>query len=228
RLVGAFVELHIEQGRGLADLDRPIALCSGIWPHGRWRLTVDGEANHAGTTRLGDRRDPMLVLAEAVTQARRQAQAVDGVATVGRVRVAPNASNAIAERVDVWLDARAPDGGRLDGLVDGWKRAAHATAVKHGCRATLVPESRSAAVQFDAGLRERLSRTLAHGSDPLPELPTAAGHDAGVLADHVPAAMLLVRNPTGVSHSCDERAETDDCVAGVRALADTLETLACG
>src|SRR5450631_2598183 len=65
RRIGTFVELHVEQGRGLIDLDRPIAVGSMIWPHGRWRIHLDGEANHAGTTRLVDRRDPMLDLATA-------------------------------------------------------------------------------------------------------------------------------------------------------------------
>src|SRR3954470_22915593 len=63
RRVGTFVELHVEQGRGLVDLDRPVAVATSIWPHGRWRLDLPGEGNHAGTTRLEDRDDPMLALA---------------------------------------------------------------------------------------------------------------------------------------------------------------------
>ncbi|HEV3013532.1 MAG TPA: hydantoinase/carbamoylase family amidase, partial [Actinomycetota bacterium] len=68
--LAAFVELHVEQGRGLVDLGQPVGLGTAIWPHGRWRLTLTGEANHAGTTRLADRRDPMLGLAAAVLAAR--------------------------------------------------------------------------------------------------------------------------------------------------------------
>ncbi|MDQ2826344.1 MAG: allantoate amidohydrolase, partial [Actinomycetota bacterium] len=64
RRVGTFVELHVEQGRGLDELQRPVAVASSIWPHGRWRLDMAGQANHAGTTRLVDRHDPMLTLAE--------------------------------------------------------------------------------------------------------------------------------------------------------------------
>src|SRR6186997_988807 len=77
RRIGTFVELHVEQGRGLVDLGRPVAVGSAIWPHGRWRIDLDGEANHAGTTRLEDRRDPMLALATTVLAAR-QAASVHG------------------------------------------------------------------------------------------------------------------------------------------------------
>ena len=70
RRIGTFVELHVEQGRALVDLGHPVGVGSAIWPHGRWRLDLEGEANHAGTTRLEDRRDPMLGLAAAVLAAR--------------------------------------------------------------------------------------------------------------------------------------------------------------
>jgi N-carbamoyl-L-amino-acid hydrolase len=89
------------------------------------------------------------------------------------------------------------------------------------------PESVTPAVVFDQGLRERLASSLAERDIPAPLLPTGAGHDAGVLAARVPAAMLFVRNPTGVSHSPAEHAEPADCAAGVRALATVLEDLAC-
>ncbi|MGF7236189.1 MAG: allantoate amidohydrolase, partial [Frankia sp.] len=108
RRIGMFVELHVEQGRGLADLGRPVAVGSSIWPHGRWRLDLEGEANHAGTTRLADRHDPMLDLAHVVTTARTSAGVLGCVATVGKIQVIPNGVNAIPSRVTAWLDARGP------------------------------------------------------------------------------------------------------------------------
>ena len=71
--VGVYVELHVEQGRALRPGGRPVAVASSIWPHGRWQFTFGGEANHAGTTRLVDRRDPMLTFASAVHAARTEA-----------------------------------------------------------------------------------------------------------------------------------------------------------
>src|SRR3546814_18493759 len=95
RRIGTFVELHIEQGRYLADTEFPVAVASSIWPHGRWRYDFAGEANHAGTTRLVDRRDPMLTYAETVLAARREAELAGAVATFGKIAVEPNGVNEI-------------------------------------------------------------------------------------------------------------------------------------
>lgn len=225
--LGAFVELHVEQGRGLADLGQPVALASAMWPHGRWRLTLTGEANHAGTTRLADRRDPMLGLAAAVLAARAAATELDAVATVGRVEVDPNSSNSVPGRVSAWLDARAAKDQTLDWLVTAFQSAVEDAAGRNGLTAGLTPESRSPGVTFDGDLTARLdARLRADGLEP-PALPTAAGHDAGALAAAVPTAMLFVRNPTGTSHSPAETAELADCLTGVQALASVIEDLAC-
>ena len=225
--LAAFVELHVEQGRGLADLDQPLALATAMWPHGRWRLTITGEANHAGTTRLADRRDPMLGLAAAVLAARAAATELAAVATVGRVLVEPNSANSVPGRVSAWLDARAEQDQRLDWLRAAFETAVTDAAARNGLAVELAPESRSPGVEFDRGLTDRLDACLrASGLEPA-RLPTAAGHDAGALAAAVPTAMLFVRNPTGTSHSPAETAEVEDCLAGVEALAAVIEELAC-
>jgi N-carbamoyl-L-amino-acid hydrolase len=225
--LGALVELHVEQGRGLVDLGQPVGLGTGIWPHGRWRLTLTGEANHAGTTRLADRRDPMLGLAAAVLAARAAATELDAVATVGRVLVEPNSANSVPARVSAWLDARAGRDQTLDWLVTAFQTAVEEAAGRNGLTVELTPESRSPGVELDRDLTARLeARLRATGLEP-PALPTAAGHDAGALAAAVPTAMLFVRNPTGASHTPAETAELDDCLAGVRALAAVIEDLAC-
>jgi beta-ureidopropionase / N-carbamoyl-L-amino-acid hydrolase len=225
--LGAFVELHVEQGRGLVDLGHPVALGTDIWPHGRWRLTLTGEANHAGTTRLADRRDPMLGLAAAVLAARAAATELGAVATVGRALVEPNSANSVPARVSAWLDARAERDQTLDWLVAAFQAAVEDAAGRDGLTVELDLESRSPAVELDRDLTARLDTCLrASGLEP-PALPTAAGHDAGSLAAAVPTAMLFVRNPTGASHSPEETAELDDCLAGVRALAAVIEELAC-
>ena len=214
RRIGTFVELHVEQGRGLIDLDRPVAVGSAIWSHGRWRVDLDGEANHAGTTRLEDRRDPMLALAATVLAARAAASAHGCVATVGKVRVEPNGVNAIPSRVTAWLDAR--------GLGEAGVRAV-VEAVERQSGSTAVEESWTPETTFDVPLAQRLSRLL----DDAPILETGAGHDAGILAAAgVSTAMLFVRNPTGISHSPVEFAEREDCHRGVEALTGVTEELA--
>ncbi|MFJ9179500.1 allantoate amidohydrolase [Streptomyces sp. NPDC102360] len=226
--IGAFIELHVEQGRALDLSGDAVGIASSIWPHGRWRFDFRGEANHAGTTRLVDRRDPMLSYAETVLAARREAQLAGAVATFGKIAVEPNGVNAIPSLVRGWLDSRAADQESLDATVTAIEKAAREYADAHGIDVSLTRESFTPIVEFDDALRDELARILGT-SDALrvPVLGTGAGHDAGILAQSIPTAMLFVRNPTGVSHSPAENAAEDDCLEGVRALADVLEGLAC-
>ena len=222
RDVGCFVELHVEQGRDLVDRDVAVGAASAIWPHGRYRFDFTGEANHAGTTRMEDRRDPMLTYAMTVLAAAEQARLAGQRATFGRVDVRPNGTNAVPSAVTAWLDARAETPERLDALLADLERLAQERAGRDGTALVVTPESVSGAVHFDADLTRRIAEP--HG---WPVIPTMAGHDAGVLsAAGIPTAMLFVRNPTGVSHSPAEHAETADCLAGVEALADTQAGLA--
>jgi N-carbamoyl-L-amino-acid hydrolase len=213
RRVGTFVELHVEQGRGLVHAGAPVGVAASIWPHGRWRLDLRGRADHAGTTALVDRDDPMLRLADVILTARAAAGRHGTVATVGKLRVEPNGVNAIPSAVTAWLDARGPAEDDVRAVVAEVAAAAGIDPAE---------ESWTPSTDFDPGLRDRLSSVLT-----APVLPTGAGHDAGILAAAgIPTAMLFVRNPTGVSHSPAEFAEPEDCLAGVDALARVVEALA--
>lgn len=220
RNASAYVELHVEQGRAL---DVPVGIATAIWAHGRWRFDVTGAADHAGTTRLSDRRDPMLTVAEAVLAARKKAARHGAVTTFGRVEVEPGATNAIPRRVRAWLDARAPDEATLDRLVAELTAHSTARAARDGTRLDVITESRSPAVTFAGDVTDRIASLLPGAT----RLPTGAGHDAAVLAAAgIPSAMLFVRNPTGVSHAPAESATPADCAAGVDALAAVLAELA--
>lgn len=219
--VGVFVELHVEQGRALDLIDQPIALAGAIWPHGRWRFTFGGEANHAGTTRLVDRRDPMLTFATAVHAARAAAFDHDAVATFGKILAAPNGTNAIPSQIRAWLDARAATETSLTGMVDQIRRRVTEAAGSDGVTLEVTAESVTPIVEFPEAPRIRLQRALTHLGE-LPVLPTQAGHDAGILAATVPTAMLFVRNPTGISHSPEEFATIEDCRTGADVLADVM------
>ena len=214
--VGAFIELHVEQGRALVDLDAPVGVASAIWPHGRWRFTFRGEANHAGTTRLEDRHDPMINYARAVLAARASAERNGALATFGKVEVVPNGVNAIPSEVTAWLDLRGPEEALLDAVMGELVFADVSTA----------NESLTPLTSFDLGLRDSVTAELERDGAPVPVLATGAGHDAGILANAgVPTAMLFVRNPTGISHSPVEYAEIDDCVSGIEALARVIRNL---
>nr|WP_190824419.1 allantoate amidohydrolase [Saccharopolyspora pogona] len=223
RRIGQFVELHVEQGRGLIDLRRPVAVASSILAHGRWRFRFGGQGNHAGATLIADRHDPMLPASRLVLEARRIAEGVDGGrATVGRLVPNPGGTNVIASAVDVWLDARSPDHRSTRSIVEDLSGAAGEFAAAEGCQVEVVEESYGDTVHFDAAFRDQLSGLL----DDAPALSTGAGHDAGILTAEVPTAMLFVRNPTGISHAPEEHAEPGDCDSGANALARVLENLA--
>jgi N-carbamoyl-L-amino-acid hydrolase len=220
--IGVFLELHVEQGRGLVDLHQPVAIGTSILGHGRWRLTVSGEGNHAGTTLMADRHDPMVAAGGIITAVRDTAAAVpDARATVGRLQPVPGGTNVIASTVHVWLDVRHPDDAVTADVVRAVHQRARDIAAAEGCTVALVEESLSPTAHFDAALRDRLAGVLPAA----PLLATGAGHDAGVLAGHLPTGMLFVRNPTGVSHAPGEHVEDADADAGAEALATTLRDL---
>ena len=224
--VSAFVELHVEQGSALDGMGAAVGVGESIWPHGRWRIEFSGRADHAGTTELKDRRDPMLPFAATVLGARDAAAEFGGRATMSKVVPVPGGANGICSAVHAWLDARAADEQTLDGLVARVMETARADGDRHQVTVTSRRESFTSIVEFDLDLRDRVVTALAKQAVTAPVLPTGAGHDAGVLATVLPTAMLFVRNRTGVSHSPAEHAEPADCEAGVAALAVVLEELA--
>ena len=216
--VGCYVELHVEQGRAL---EAPVGVGTGIAPHGRWRLDFTGTPDHAGSTGMADRHDPVLTFAMTALAANKQARLSGARATMARVEVVPNATNAIASRVTAWLDARAGSDEALEALVGEIARQGAQRADRDGTSLRVSAESSSGAVAFDASLVDRVARLLG-----APTLPTYAGHDAGVLqAAGIPSVKLFVRNPTGGSHSPAEHATPEDCLAGVTALAAVLQDL---
>lgn len=222
--IGLFIELHVEQGRALIDLGAPVAVASSILAHGRWRLTFTGEADHAGTTLMQGRRDPVVAASRAIVALRDIAvsrAAQDARATVGRSSWASGGTNVIAAEASVWLDARAATDADTHALVAEIVEASTAAAALEGCELDVADESWSGAVRFDVGLREGFAAALGD----VPRLSTGAGHDAGVLAGVVPTAMLFVRNPTGISHAPEEFAELADTLAGVDALTSILRSL---
>lgn len=219
--IGTFVELHIEQGRYLTDI-APVAVASAILAHGRWRFRFTGQGNHAGTTRLADRADPMLPAAATVIAARQAAAKHNARATVGRLQPLPGGTNVIASTVDMWLDARDDRDEVVTQLVEDISKAAEAASRDEGCQLSVTQESFAPEVAFDTALAQQLAKL----TDDSPIIPTGAGHDAGILAAVTQTGMLFVRNPTGISHAPEEHAAAPDIEAGTKALATVIRDLA--
>lgn len=220
--IAAFVELHVEQGRGLIDLGRPVALAGAIIAHGRWHVRIEGRGDHAGATRMADRQDPVVVAAETIRSLRVHTLVVDDArGTVGRITVTPGGTNVIASSVDLWMDVRHRSEEAVRRIVSEVTAGTERAADAEGCTVTVTEQSFSPTVSFDPALRDRMQSVLPDA----PVLDTGAGHDAGVLAAVIPTGMLFVRNPTGASHTPAETAGAEDVAAGVDALADLLENL---
>ena len=219
--VGSFIELHVEQGIGLINTDQAVAIGSSIIGHGRWHFAFSGQGNHAGTTPMSHRADPVVAASRVIGDIPTLAAATDAsaVATVGRTLVHPGGTNVIASGMSFWLDIRHADDAIVKQVLEAISRRAREHAEGAGVEVSISQESYSPTTYFTAELNSRLTSVLPNA----PLLPSGAGHDAGILAPHVPSAMLYVRNPTGVSHAPEEACEVDDQRAGVSALVTVLE-----
>jgi N-carbamoyl-L-amino-acid hydrolase len=233
--LAGFVEIHIDQTTELARAGEPVGVVSALAARTRLELTFTGRADHAGTTPRSERRDALSAAARLIVGVEEEAGAersLDGehgplTVTASRIITRPNAPTTITAEVRLSIDARAPSFGaidawraRLDGLAGEIQR-------RSGVTIEVAVASRTDAREFDAALRAALTRaTESVLGRSAPELVCFAGHDAGVVAEHLPAAMLFVRNPTGVSHSPEEAIDLEDAALAARVVARALEELA--
>jgi acetylornithine deacetylase/succinyl-diaminopimelate desuccinylase-like protein len=211
---GRYVEVHVEQGPILERAGAPLGVVTGIVGYTRREVVFEGTAGHAGTTPMTARDDALAKAAEFVVRVRDAAAAIEGaVATVGSLEVEPGAANVIPGRVRLTVDARAPDAERLDGLL---------TALG------LDPEPQNAPAVMDESVRAVLREEIERLGLPHLELPSGAGHDAGVLASAgVETGMLFVRSLNGgASHSPDELTSDEDVALAIEVLAAALRRLA--
>jgi len=203
----AYVEFHIEQGPVLESLQLPLGIVDAIAGQSRMTVTFEGQANHAGTTPMALRRDALTAAAAWILEVERYATAHAGlVATVGRVDVTPNATNVVPGCVKASLDVRH----RCDEI--------RLTAVREltGSFKHCVQHLDQPAVPMDEGLRARLANAVEACGYPVHHLTSGAGHDAMIVAPHIPSCMLFLRSPGGVSHSPLEAVLVDDVEAALR------------
>ena len=219
RRLAAFVEVHVEQGLALGPLGAPLGVCTRLAARGRYAWSIEGHADHAGTTPMAGRRDALVAAARLVLAVETEASARSGaVATVGRIAVEPGGSNSIPGRASGTLDARAGTPAERDALV-----AAIAAAAPTATMGTLAEDP---GADFDPAVRAALHAAAERAGTAAADLPSFAGHDAGVLAGAgVPAGMLFVRSTTGVSHHPDEDATPADRALGLEVLRGTLAAL---
>jgi beta-ureidopropionase / N-carbamoyl-L-amino-acid hydrolase len=220
RLAG-FVEVHIDQSTDVARAGVPVGIVSSLAARLRLEVELHGRADHSGTTPPGERRDALAAAARLIVAAQDAAGHVT--VTTSRLLVEPNAPTTIPSHVRLWIDARAIEPAEIERWLRRLEGAAAALEAGSGVAISIAIASRSDPTRFSERLRGQLGRA-AHavlGRD-VPEVVCFAGHDAGVLASTMPAAIVLVRNVTGVSHSPEETVELEDAAVAARVVARAL------
>jgi beta-ureidopropionase / N-carbamoyl-L-amino-acid hydrolase len=213
--VGCFFEVHVEQGRNLVDRDLALGIADVLAPRQRHHVQFEGEANHAGTTAMVNRHDALLPAARFVLAVDEVARSHEGaVGTVGRLAVSPGSTNSVPGHVGASLDVRALEVAAVEAIVEELR--------DRFPDAAFTQDARNDGAAFDPGLRDLLVQAAADRGVAAGDLPSYAGHDAGILAPFAPSAMLFVRNPTGASHTPAESASESDCLAAVQVLTDAV------
>jgi len=206
-----YVEFHIEQGPVLENLGRPLGVVEAIVGQNRLEFSFLGQANHAGTTPMNLRHDALAAAAEWIVAVENLAQRTPGiVATVGFVEAKPGAMNVIAGEARATLDVRhASDGVRTEAL-DELIRLAESIGARRGVAVkwrTLLAQN---AVAMDPFLTEQIEKAIQKSGCEPHRMASGAGHDAMILAEKIPAAMIFLRTPGGISHDPAESVHLDD------------------
>ena len=223
RILG-YLEFHIEQGPVLESLNLPLGLVSAIAGQSRLEVGFHGHANHAGTTPMYLRRDALAGAAEWIGAVEREAIATAGlVATVGRIEARPGAGNVVAASAVMSLDVRHTDDDVRSKAVTRLLSCATQIAARRGLTATSESRLNQPAVAMDENLTERLARALANSGYREHRMASGAGHDAMIMAKRMPAAMLFLRSPGGISHHPDESVLPEDVAAALATGFNFLE-----
>jgi allantoate deiminase len=221
-----YVEFHIEQGPVLESLNLPLGIVESIVGQSRWEVVFEGKANHAGTTPMNLRQDALQGAAEWIAAVEREACATNGlVATVGRLEVQPGAGNVIPGSVRASLDVRHAYDSIRKHTVTGLLELAEEIATRRDLTITSELLLDQAAVAMDRqGTSALEAAVIATGHD-AHRMNSGAGHDAMILARRMPAAMLFLRSPGGVSHHPDESVLVEDVAAALTVGMKFLEQL---
>lgn len=215
----AYIELHIEQGPELELLGRPLGAVTAIAGATRLAIALTGQAGHAGTVPMAARRDALAAAAECVLAVERICAGPGAVGTVGRIQVAPNASNVIPGRARFSLDLRSGDDALHEALLAELLDAFTAIAARRGLRLGIERGSETRATRCDPGLVEAIADAIGEGA---PRLASGAGHDGISMSRLGPVGMIFVRCAGGISHSPLESVAPEDIRAGIEALHDLV------
>jgi allantoate deiminase len=221
-----YLEFHIEQGPVLESLGLQLGVVEAITGQSRLSLVFTGQTNHAGTTPMHLRHDALAGGAEWITVVEREARATpSAAATVGRLDAEPGAANVIPGVVRVSLDVRHAGDSARTGLLDRLLRHAEDIAQRRGLSVSWERNLDQAAVAMDSAMTRTLEHAVAGAGFPVHRMISGAGHDAMIVARQMPAAMLFLRSPAGISHDSSESVLDEDVAAAMSVGLQFLEEL---
>ncbi|HEY6971400.1 MAG TPA: allantoate amidohydrolase [Candidatus Angelobacter sp.] len=219
-----YLEFHIEQGPVLESLHYPLGVVESIVGLSRLQVSFTGTAGHAGTTSMELRRDTLAGAAEWIVLVESIGKTTPGlVATVGQLHIEPNAINVVPGRVRASLDVRHADDQQRCPVVERLLHCAKQIADRRGLTVSWEQQLEQAAVRMDLSLVEQLAEAVKTAGYPVHRMSSGAGHDAMILAQRVPAAMLFLRSPGGISHHPDENVLLEDVTAALNTGMHFLE-----
>lgn len=221
--VGAYLELHIEQGPVLEAEGIVLGVVTSIVGLRGYRVRLRGEANHAGTTPMRLRRDALAGAARVVLALRDEARAREGAtANIGKIAVQPGGSNVVPAVADFTVDVRATTPEGLEELARLVEETIERVAREEDLEADLEQTFALEPLELDPALIDVVERAAGREGVAATRMPSGAGHDAMVIGRHVPAAMLFVPSRGGISHSPAEASQPEHLELGMRVLAATL------
>jgi N-carbamoyl-L-amino-acid hydrolase len=225
--LASYLELHVEQGAVLERADVDIGVVEGIVGIERWTATVEGFANHAGTTPMDQRRDALVAAARMVEIVDAVARETPGrqVATVGRIAVEPGAPNVVPGRVTFSVEVRDLDMGKIERVFETIRDRSRVAAAETGTDVSFERFYVSRAAPTDPRLRDVIEDEAGRLGLSTLRMPSGAGHDAQSIALLAPVGMIFVPSEGGISHSPLERTAPEDVVAGADVLLRTLTRL---
>ena len=221
-----FLEVHIEQGPVLESENLAVGIVDAIAGQTRLLLTFTGRSNHAGTTPMLLRQDAVAAAAEWIVTVETLARRIDGlVATVGKLEVPRGAANVIAGKLAATVDVRhATDAVRMDAVIN-LVEAARAAGECRGVTVAVETTMEQGTVPLSPSMCAMLESASARRGHKTKRMTSGAGHDAMVLAERMPVAMLFVRSPGGISHHPDEQVLAEDVAAAIETVTELLTML---
>jgi beta-ureidopropionase / N-carbamoyl-L-amino-acid hydrolase len=224
-----YIEAHIEQGERLESSGLAIGVVTsivGIW---QYRITFSGEQNHAGTTRMGVRKDAGVALTRFCVAIEDRFPGLCGPRTVwttGHITLDPGAPSIIPGRAEMLFQIRDDDPGVIDRLEDLLRSMAAEVSAQGRCSVTVERIRTGAPAMMDAAFQDAIeTASLAFAGGRSVRMPSGAGHDAQILATIMPAGMLFVPSIGGISHHWSENTGDADIVTGAQVFVETCRRL---